>query len=69
MHANEIQTITIEDIGSMHGTFLNSASIVQKKPMVLQDNDVLVFGSRVTRGAKTIQACAFRVNYEISACR
>jgi hypothetical protein len=54
------------DIGSMHGTFLNSDGLHQHVATTVKDNDVLVFGARVTRGTETIPACAFRISCEYS---
>jgi pSer/pThr/pTyr-binding forkhead associated (FHA) protein len=62
--ANKNQTITIQDIGSMHGTYLNTAELARKQPTVLRDGDNLVFGAEVRRGPETFPACAFRVNYK-----
>jgi pSer/pThr/pTyr-binding forkhead associated (FHA) protein len=62
--ANKNQIITIQDIGSMHGTYLNTAELARKSPTVLRDGDTLVFGAEVRRGPETFPACAFRVNYE-----
>lgn len=59
------KTITIQDIGSMHGTYLNTAELARKSPTVLRDGDTLVFGAEVRRGPETFPACAFRVNYKV----
>ena len=58
------QTVTIQDIGSMHGTYLNGDEVPRKTPMVVDDGDVVVFGAEVRRGPETFPACKFQVNYE-----
>lgn len=60
------QTVEIMDVGSMHGTFLNSDGLTQYEPAVINDNDIVVFGTRVTRGSESIPACAFRITLKHS---
>jgi len=60
--ANKKQAITIQDIGSMHGTYLNNVELPRKSPAPLGNNDVVVFGAEVKRGPETFPACRFRVN-------
>jgi hypothetical protein len=57
-------TITIQDIGSMHGTYLNNIELQRKDPRILNDGDIVVFGAEVRRGVESFPACAFRINYE-----
>lgn len=57
-------TITIQDIGSMHGTFLNNIELQRKDSRILNDDDIVVFGVEVRRGVESFPACAFRINYE-----
>ena len=64
MLINLLQTINIEDIGSMHGTYLNNYQLKTKEARGLIDGDVLVFGTEVKRGEEPFPACAFRVAYE-----
>ncbi|KAE9377802.1 hypothetical protein N431DRAFT_500562 [Stipitochalara longipes BDJ] len=60
----EEKNITIQDIGSMHGTYLNGVELPRKTPMPIDDGDVLVFGAEVRRGPETFPACKFQVNYQ-----
>lgn len=50
----------------MHGTFLNNAELKQHERTPVNDNDIVVFGTKVTRGTETIPACAFRITYAYS---
>jgi hypothetical protein len=50
----------------MHGTFLNNAELKQHERTPVKDNDIVVFGTKVTRGTETIPACAFRMTYAYS---
>jgi len=61
-----IQTITIQDIGSMHGTYLNDFELPRKAVMVIDDGDTLVFGAEVRRGLETFPACKFQIKYEFA---
>jgi pSer/pThr/pTyr-binding forkhead associated (FHA) protein len=58
------QKITIQDIGSMHGTYLNGVELPRKTPMAIDDGDILVFGAEVRRGPETFPACKFQVKYQ-----
>ena len=60
----ESNVITIQDIGSMHGTFVNDLQLERHEPSELSDGDLVVFGAEVKRNLDTFPACAFRVNYE-----
>jgi pSer/pThr/pTyr-binding forkhead associated (FHA) protein len=62
--ADMSQNITIQDIGSMHGTYLNGVELPRKTPMAIDDGDVLVFGAEVRRGPEIFPACKFQVNYQ-----
>ncbi|CZS98405.1 hypothetical protein WAI453_005832 [Rhynchosporium graminicola] len=57
---SENMTVTIKDIGSMHGTYLNDIELPKHTPTVINDNDVLVFGAEVRRGAEVFPACSFK---------
>ena len=59
------QIITIQDIGSMHGTFVNDLQLRAHEPKELSKNDVVVFGAEVKRNADTFPACVFRVDLEL----
>jgi pSer/pThr/pTyr-binding forkhead associated (FHA) protein len=60
------QSVTLVDVGSMHGTLVNNQPLKVNERTTLRDNDIVVFGTQVTRGSETIPPCAFRVNYEYS---
>ncbi|KAH6722284.1 hypothetical protein BKA61DRAFT_568823 [Leptodontidium sp. MPI-SDFR-AT-0119] len=61
---SEDMTVTIQDIGSMHGTYLNDFELPKDTPTVINDGDVVVFGAEVRRGPEVFPACSFRVNYK-----
>lgn len=46
------KTITIEDVGSMHGTYLPADDLKLSKyqPKVVRDGDAIIFGAEVSRG-------------------
>lgn len=60
----ESNVITIRDIGSMHGTYVNDTQLRRHEPRGLSNDDLVVFGAEVKRNLDTFPACAFRVNYE-----
>ncbi|KAE8453084.1 hypothetical protein EG329_012271 [Mollisiaceae sp. DMI_Dod_QoI] len=62
----EDKIITIQDIGSMHGTHLNDTELARNVPSTVNNGDTVVFGAEVRRGPETFPACSFRVNYEFT---
>ena len=62
--ADKWQNITIQDIGSMHGTYLNGVELSRTTPIAINDGDVVVFGAEVRRGPETFPACKFQVHYQ-----
>lgn len=44
------KTLTIEDVGSMHGTYLDDVKLSKFQPQVVHDGDAIVFGAEVSRG-------------------
>lgn len=65
----ESETLSIQDIGSMHGTQVNDTRLAKHAPMTIQDGDVIIFGTEVKRGSETFSACKFGFNYEFSLYR
>lgn len=65
MNADD-KTITIQDIGSMHGTYLNDFELPRNVPSNLNNGDIVVFGAEVRRGPETFPACSFRINFEFT---
>jgi pSer/pThr/pTyr-binding forkhead associated (FHA) protein len=63
-HTNAYQTISIEDIGSMHGTYLNGVELARHVPSILNNGDFVVFGAEVRRGPETFPACGFNIAVE-----
>ncbi|PBP22282.1 FHA domain protein [Diplocarpon rosae] len=57
--------LSIKDIGSMHGTFLNGIELTKYVPMAVSKGDILVFGTEVRRGSETFPACRFHVDRKI----
>lgn len=60
------KTITIQDIGSMHGTYLNNVELPRNVPSTLNNGDIVVFGAEVRRGPETFPACSFRIHFEFT---
>jgi pSer/pThr/pTyr-binding forkhead associated (FHA) protein len=63
--ADMLQTVTIRDIGSMHGTFVNSTRLLPHVTNNLSNGDTLVLGIEVKRGSEIFPACSFIFNYEL----
>ncbi|KAG9243351.1 hypothetical protein BJ878DRAFT_511234 [Calycina marina] len=59
------QVLTIMDIGSMHGTFLNDERLDKGVPSFLRHGDILELGAEVNRSDETFPACAFQVTFEM----
>ncbi|KAI9780119.1 MAG: hypothetical protein M1816_003174 [Peltula sp. TS41687] len=55
--------VYIQDVGSLHGTFLNHKPLTKGVPYTLPHGAVVTFGCRVTRAAETFSARSFRVRY------
>ena len=62
---NILQGLQIQDIGSMHGTYLKNYRLAKDEPRELSDGDVLTLGAEVKRGIETFPACSFKLNYEV----
>lgn len=60
----ESNTITIHDIGSMHGTFVNNNKLATREPTSVSDGDEITFGAEVKRGPETFAACSFQVKID-----
>ena len=44
------KTITIEDVGSMHGTYVDDVKLSKYQPKHIHDESTMVFGAEVSRG-------------------
>ncbi|RDL38094.1 uncharacterized protein BP5553_05527 [Venustampulla echinocandica] len=62
-------TVTVRDLGSMHGTFLNDTKVPTEQPAEVEDGDVIAFGAEVRRGPEIFPACSFQVNIDWSPYR
>ncbi|KAI9806745.1 MAG: hypothetical protein M1825_006202 [Sarcosagium campestre] len=51
----------LEDVGSMHGTFINNQRLRRFSPVAVKNDDVITFGSEVNRGPEMFPARAFRI--------
>ncbi|PGH14957.1 hypothetical protein AJ80_05720 [Polytolypa hystricis UAMH7299] len=65
-HANIVlslhkQEVCITDLGSMHGTWLNGKKLTEGNKTRLETNDVLTFGTKVTRGADSFDPLKVRL--------
>ena len=59
----------IEDLSSMHGTWLNGQPLVAKEPQRVKDGDKLVFGAEVRRGAEVFSAHTYSTSIKYSSFR
>jgi FHA domain len=48
-----VQSVYIEDVGSMHGTYVNDKKIASHERFSLNNGHLVKFGSEVTRGPGT----------------
>jgi len=60
----EINIVTVHDIGSMHGTYINNKQLSVRDPTRISDGDEITFGAEVKRGPETFPACAFQVKID-----
>ncbi|KAL3420672.1 Factor arrest protein 10 [Phlyctema vagabunda] len=60
------KAVTLMDIGSMHGTFLNNRQLESHRAETFKNGDTVIFGAEVTRGVEVFPACAFTIEYELS---
>lgn len=60
----QLNVLTIHDLKSMHGTFLNNKKLTPKEPTHLSDGDKISFGAEVSRGVDVFTPCTFRVNID-----
>lgn len=50
MEGKKIDRVTITDLGSMHGTYVNNQKLTRYDPFTLHDGDLIRFGTVVARG-------------------
>lgn len=62
---NDLKALAIQDIGSMHGTYVNDRRLNKDELKELANGDVLLLGAEVKRGIETFPACSFQLNYDI----
>ena len=62
---NDSKALAIQDIGSMHGTYVNNHRLNKDELKELANGDVLLLGAEVKRGIETFPACSFQLNYDI----
>ena len=62
---NDSKTLAIQDIGSMHGTYVNDRRLNKDELKELANGDVLLLGAEVKRGIETFPACSFQLSYDI----
>lgn len=46
----DTKTLTIQDVGSMHGTYVDDVKLSKYQPKTVHDGDAIVFGTEVSRG-------------------
>ncbi|KAL8794558.1 MAG: hypothetical protein Q9195_002893 [Heterodermia aff. obscurata] len=56
--------IILQDCGSTHGTFVSGERLTPHKPHVLNETDIITFGSRVMSGVHVYPAQQFSVGFE-----
>ncbi|GAB0143673.1 hypothetical protein EsHS_00004181 [Epichloe bromicola] len=54
-------SISVMDIGSLHGTYVNNSRIVQRQVRKLTTGDILRFGAPIQKGRDIFQACEVKV--------
>lgn len=57
-----IQTVSIRDAGSMHGTFLNMETVQSGTPSAIRRGDELILGMPVFRHQEEYQPALVRVD-------
>ena len=55
--------VTIQDIGSMHGTYVNGRQLDRNAVRVLDNDDIIAFGASVKRGTETFPRRSYRITY------
>lgn len=61
------QQVFIKDVGSMHGTFINSSILLKNESTPLEDGDLLKFGIPIERGADTHPPCEIKAHVSYGA--
>ncbi len=57
---NFTKAVFIEDVGSMHGTYVDDLKVIAHERHPVYDDDIVKFGSEVTRGPGTCPFCQQR---------
>ncbi|TKA74889.1 hypothetical protein B0A49_06080 [Cryomyces minteri] len=65
-HADKPHLVSIKDLGSMHGTFVNECKIAKNVDVYLHDGDSLKFGINVVRGDGTYDGVKLHVSTEFT---
>lgn len=60
------RTVTIQDVGSMHGTSISGTKVRQEQREIILDDDVVTFGAEVVRGPEKYQPLRLLVSYSWS---
>ena len=58
------QRITLQDCGSTHGTFVSGERLTPHKAHVLNESDIITFGSRIVSGVHVYPAQQFSLGFE-----
>ncbi|QPG97280.1 hypothetical protein C2857_006077 [Epichloe festucae Fl1] len=57
----KLNSISVMDIGSLHGTYVNNSRVVQRQVRKLTSGDILRFGAPIQKGRDIFQACEVKV--------
>lgn len=58
-----VQRVYIQDLGSTHGTFVDSIKLRENKETALASGDIVTFGIQITNGPSVYDAKTFVVDY------
>lgn len=57
----KLNSISVMDTGSLHGTYVNNSRVVPRQLRKLTSGDILRFGAPIQKGRETFQACEVKV--------
>lgn len=64
-----MQTVTVVDIGSLHGTYLNDQRVAKHHAKQLHAGDTLRFGVSIQKGAEVFTPCKMNVTINFGSMR
>lgn len=64
-----MQSVFIQDIGSLHGTFYNDTRLKKHQAQAVKDGDIIQFGIPIDRGSETNPPCIMRTGIQFGTPR